>query len=120
MTKLKKEGGCEPPSWKRPIRYPLLAEMPQPVFANERRAGPANEAVVVTIAIRPVVAVIGVSVIAERCRRDCARRSDRSTHYAGREITRPEVVVPIIHACVCALLLELNWFRSRMRIRQGR
>src|SRR5215471_478389 len=97
--------------------YPLLAEMPQSVRANEGGAGLTGETA--AIAVRPVIAVIGVTVIAERRRGDCTGRSDRAADDTGRNVSRPEAAIGMnLHTLLIHLrtLLRMpNGFRSRMR-----
>src|SRR6266478_6303229 len=83
--------------------YRLLAEMPQPIFAHEGGAGPANEST--AVAIGAVIAVVSVGVGAERRRCDRTGRSDRAADHAGSDITRPE---PAVSMSLRPLLLMLN------------
>jgi hypothetical protein len=116
----KKKAANWPPSRLIQIFYSLLADVSQPVLANEGRAGLADKAA--AISIWSVVAIIGVTVMAKRRRSYCAGRTDRTANHTGRDVTGPKLIMSLSLVALnlrallrlSALLLKLNCFRSRV------
>src|SRR5215216_5559228 len=80
------------------MRCSLLTDVRSTVLASERRSGLTDETVVVAAVVAaPIVAVIiGVDVVPERCRRNCAGCSDRAADHARGYFTGPESAVSMI------------------------
>src|SRR3990170_2786830 len=92
------------PPFSQLSRCCLLADMPAAVLATEIGAGLTDKAVALSVALGPAavtVVVIGVGIgAAERCGGDGACGADRSTGYAGGDVTRPESGLPMASATV--------------------
>ena len=76
--------------------------MTSTILAPEHRSGLTDEAAVVAAVVAaPVVAIIvGVDIVPERRRRNCAGRADRAANHARGYFTRPESAASMIDAIV--------------------